>query len=461
MAKSNNIEQKIKESFESVEHKAPENLWSNISDRLYGNATELDDKVKSSFESSTDKAPEGIWAGIDKQLTIDKGWTKVRSLLQRRTFYKWTKRVAAFLIFLFFVTPEYGNLLPDTKGELNDNTVFIAENGFQANTGKAQKKVVKTEHFSKKSNLVQANNTDSSDKKEMSTLNVLTAKLKEPLTTNKENSENTYSKGSNPISESNLTKKEALASQTEKNEEKNNLDVIGSQLLARLPIKQVRFLGTNNENIELIDINVELPKETKYEFGLFTALNTTALINNRTKRAFDSRSLVAFNPTVGTNLGLQFVYHFKEKHSVVSNLTYATIHQSYESYSGGSFNEESLEINFVRLQGMYQFKYKRFDISKTAFNVKLGPYLGYMSSSSYSINDESKVESLDDLSNYDFGITLQLGQSYEFNKFVLDYGINADKGLKNLYKGTEKVPASFDRSTVLGLGGYVSFRYKF
>lgn len=461
MAKSNNIEQKIKESFESVEHKAPKNLWSNISDGLYENATEIDNKVKSSFESSTDKAPEGIWAGIDKQLTIDKGWTKVRSLLQRRTFYKWTKRVAAFLIFLFFVTPQYGDRLPDTKGELNNNTVSIAESGSQANTGKAQKEKVKTERFSEKSSSAQANNTDSSDKEENIASNILPAKSNKPLINSKENTENTYSKGSNHISESEQTKKETLASQTEKKEEKSNLDEIDSQVLAGLPIKSVRHLKTNNENSELIDNNVELPKETKYEFGLFTALNTTALVNNRTKRAFDSRSLVAFNPTVGTNLGLQFVYHFKEKHSVVSNLTYATIHQSYESYSGGSFNEESLEINFVRLQGMYQFKYKRFDISKTAFNLKFGPYLGYMTSSSYSINDEPKEEPLDDLSNYDFGITLQLGQSYEFNKFVLDYGINMDKGLTNLYKGTEKVPASFDRSTILGLGGYISFRYKF
>ncbi|MGM0477650.1 MAG: outer membrane beta-barrel protein [Bacteroidota bacterium] len=461
MAKPNNIEQKIKESFENVQRQAPENLWSKIGDGLYGNATELDHKVKSSFESNTEKAPEGIWAGIDKQLTIDKGWKKVRSLLQRRTFYKWTKRVAAFLIFLLFVTPEYGDRLPDTQGELNNNTVSITKNGLQAKSGQTQEDEIKRERFNQESGSAQAKNTDSSDKEESIALNILTGKSNKPLTSSKENSENTDSKGSNLISASEPREKEILASQTEENEEKSNLDLIDAQVLAGLPIKQVRLLETNNENSELIDIKVELPKETKYEFGLFTALNTTALVNNRTRRAFDSRSLVAFNPTIGTNLGLQFVYHLKEKHAFVGNLTYATIHQSYESFNGGSFNEESLEMNYVRLQGMYQFKYKRFDISKTALNLKFGPYLGYMSSSSYSLNDESKGERLDDLSKYDFGITLQLGQSYEFNKFVLDYGINVDKGLTNLYKGTEKVPASFDRSTVLGLGGYVSFRYKF
>jgi len=461
MAKSNNIEQKIKEGFESVEHKAPENLWSNISDGLYGKTAELDNKVKSSFDSSTDRAPEGIWAGIDKQLTIDKGWTKVRSLLQRRTFYKWTKRAAAILIFLFFVTSEYGDRFFVTKGELNNNTVSIAERDSQANTVNVQNEEFKTERFSKKSSSAKANTTGSPKNEESSVLSVLPAKSNEYLITNKENSEKTYSNRSNRISVGNQPKKETLASQTEQNEEKINSDLLNPQVLSHLPIKQVRFLEANNENLELIDIKVNLPKETKYELGLFTALNTTALVNNRTKTAFDSRSLVAFNPTIGTNLGLQFVYHFKEKHSVVSNLTYATIHQSYEAYSGGSFIKESTEMNFVRLQAMYQFKYKRFDISKTALNLKLGPYAGLMTGGSYSMDGDVKKKFIDDLKNYDFGVTFQIGQSYEFNKFVFDYGINLDKGLANLYKGTEKIPASFDRSTVLGLGGYISFRYKF
>lgn len=474
MAKSTNIEQKIKESFESVQHKAPQNLWSTINDGLSDNANDLDIKVKSSFETNTDKAPEGIWESIDKQLTIDKGWMRVHKLLQRRTFFKWTKRVAAFMIFLFFVTPEYGGRLSGSTEELNNNTNYIAAKETEPNTSLDQDKDSRTERLNSESGLDNINDTDFFIKKESYADNNLPTKFSEPsqsdLIQQKEGFPltkeviSTTEKGgavsTQDISKSTQKKIEFLAPGL-KNEDISKSDLTDLSTLATLPIRSVWSLKSFNENLELIEINIELPKETKVEFGLSTALNTTAIVNNRTRRALDSKSLIAFNPTLGTNMGLQFVYHFKEGHGVVGNLTYANINQSYGSFSNGRFNEEILKTNFVRLQAMYQYKYKRFDISKRALNLKFGPYAGLMTSSRYFVNGEEEKKFVDDLQNYDFGITLQLGQSYEFNKLVLDYGLNMDKGLANLNKGTQKIPASFDRATTLGFGCYVSLRYKF
>jgi hypothetical protein len=104
MDNSDHIERKIKEGFEGANHKAPEGLWSAINDGLGAKTSIIDEKIKSSFEHNDQRAPNTIWIKIDKQLTIDKGWRKVYAYLRLQTYYKWTKRVAALLVFLFLVT---------------------------------------------------------------------------------------------------------------------------------------------------------------------------------------------------------------------------------------------------------------------------------------------------------------------------------------------------------------------
>ena len=473
MAKSTNIEQKIKESFESVQHKAPENLWLNINNRLSGNTNELDNKVKSSFETNTDKAPEGIWESIDKQLTIDKGWIRVHKLLQRRTFFKWTKRVAAFIIFLFFVTPEYGDRFSGSREEFNNNTNYFTAKVTEPNTALNKGKDIRTERFNSESGSDDINNTDFSKKKESYADNNLPTKFSEPsqsyLIKQKDGFQltkeviSTSEKGmaviTQDFSKSRQNKYENLTSEWN-SEDKSRSDLTELAVMATLPIKSVRPLKAFAENLELIEINIELPKETKVEFGLYTALNSTSIINNATRRAFDAKSLVAYNPSLGSNLGFQFVYHFNANHSLASAVMQAGVRQSYNKYSNGSLNEEGINLNFMRLQTLYQFKHKRFHTQKSMFNMKVGPYFGFMTKSDFKINNQVQTEVLDNFNVYDIGLTLQVGHSVEWSKLILDYGLNMDKGLTNLYRGTDFVPASFDRTTLLGIGTYVSLRYK-
>lgn len=473
MAKSTNIEQKIKESFESAQHKAPQDLWSIINDGLSDNAIDLDNKVKSSFENNTDKAPEGIWESIDKQLTIDKGWTRVHKLLQRRTFYKWTKRVAAFMIFLFFVTPEYGDRISGSKEELNNNTNYFAVKESEPNTSLDLLKDSRTERVNSESGSDKINNNDFSKEKESYADNSLLTKFSEPSQSDLINQKEGFPSTKETISttkkggavstqgvlKSRKNKLENLTPEW-KGEDKSRSDFTELSTLATLPIKSVWSLKSFNENLELIEINTELLKETKIEFGLYTALNSTSIINNATRRAFDAKSLVAYNPSLGSNLGFQFIYHFNANHSLASAVMHAGVRQSYNKYGNGSLNEEVVNLNFIRLQTLYQFKYKRFHTQKSMFNVKVGPYFGIRTKSDFKINNQVQTEALDYFNGYDVGLTLQVGHSVEWSKLMLDYGLNMDKGLTNLYRGTDFVPASFDRTTLLGMGTYVSLRYK-
>lgn len=453
MAESDNIERKIKEGFESVQHKAPENLWSDISKSLHNKSSELDNKVKSSFLRNNANAPEGIWINIDKQLTIDRGWMKVHSLLQRRTFYKWTKRIAAFLIFLFLFAPEvkngFSNLESTKLSEKNDRL----PKDIQKTASREQDKLAEKTLFENLFNESQTNDSDKSLNNQQTNLATIDSEKDDfSLVSNVEKITLTSS----------YVDKDLYILKTEVTDYSQGYkdDFIDLQSVNSLPLKSLLSLPLTINQTELVDIVNKTPRETKFEIGLYTALNSTSIINNATRRAFDAKSLVAYNPSLGSNLGFQFIYHFNANHSLASAVMHAGVRQSYNKYGNGSLNEEVVNLNFIRLQTLYQFKYKRFHTQKSMFNVKVGPYFGFMTKSDFKINNQVQTEALDYFNGYDVGLTLQVGHSVEWSKLILDYGLNMDKGLTNLYRGTDFVPASFDRTTLLGIGTYVSLRYK-
>jgi hypothetical protein len=458
MAKSDHIGKKIKESFESNHQKAPADLWSKINTNLDSDAQRLDEKVKASFEINDNKAPRGIWEGIDKQLTIDRGWVKVHKILQRRTVLKWTKRVAAILIFLFFVSRD---LYPDAfYGAVNDRNINTKDHAsFVSKIDKTLDKIDQKIVASSPKNKIELGQL--SDKK----YDVLKEGDTKPL--NRNDISKNGGGTTNLLRKNNMgwsrSDKQIIVSDKDSSQlvSLNNSTRTISGFIAQLPIKRMNSLPLESlDSLSLTTKEYELDNK-RFEFGLYSMLNSTAIINNQTRRAFDAQSLTVFNPSFGTSLGFQFVYHFDAKHSLASGLMFSSLNQSYNKYGNGNLNTERLNLQFVRFQSLYQFSFKREPSQKSAFNAKIGPYLGYLVSSGYSVNDVTVSESIDYYKNIDFGLSLQVGHSYSFKNFVFDIGLNNDLGLINIYKGEGPLPPLFDRTTTLGIGVYTSIRYKF
>lgn len=490
MDNSDHIERKIKEGFEGANHKAPEGLWSAINDGLEIKTSIIDEKVKSSFEHNDQRAPNSIWIKIDKQLTIDKGWRKVYAYLRLQTYYKWTKRAAALLVFLFLVTAGILDYL--TKKE--SIKVSQKDNGFSKPEGqqipfKNHNKSIKT--VSTEKNIV--SNKSQAFETKLSNTEYLRSKNHIPkgATASKLNFDKsmlgdkstigTYTiplkiSSSNGVSENDLI---SLELNTDGFQDKKSLkDELstskqGDKILSvsvnstktnilKDSIDNASLRGDSLSILEMLDLlgieeNQQMNKIT-FEFGLTSAINTTAIINNKTSNSFDEESLTSFIPSIGSTIGLQFVVHLDNRHSLASSITHTGVNQSYNQFDNGRLNEEVINTSFVRMEPLYQFKYNRFGNNNRAINFKVGPYFGLVTRSRYTIN---KLPTSVAYNNYDFGFTLQFGHNFGFNKFVIDYGLNLDKGLTNLNKGTYEVPASFDKTTSLALGVYLSLRYKF
>ena len=498
MDNSDHIARKIKEGFESMDLKAPESFWSEINKKLDNQVNTIDEKVKSSFENTNEQAPKGIWLGIDKQLTIDKGWKKIYKYLQLQTFYKWTKRAAALLFLLFFVVIGLKNsFYKNDKAKLSHSNREFSQKEKQDGTLKNKDNATKTKSTEEnKKSYTTLNTIPSAVLLSESDINVQSSVKDRSTPSNSTNFDNnlyndlsiTDGKVENSLS-INKNAKNSEAIQYNENDvislEINSKDGVAENSLsdnitttisvsdslsnfaynndslmnADLPIDSTHNIPVQHNNIEIYENkqNTDV-KKTKFELGITTAINSTVIPNNTTTNSFNETSLVAFVPSFGSNIGLQFVYHIHEKHSLVGNLTHSSVSQAYNKFSNGRYNEEKINVSFIRLQPLYQFSYKRFDTSKTAINIKAGPTVGFITKNKRSINDIS--ESMN-YNNFDFGLTLQVGQSVDLNKLVLDYGLNLDKGLSNLNKGTSELPASFNKTSHLGVGAYISLRYKF
>jgi hypothetical protein len=498
MDNSDQISKKIKEGFERIESNAPDGIWSAINKNLDDQFDPIDEKVKSGFEQINQAAPKGIWEGIEKQLTIDKGWKKVYKYLRLQTFFKWARRTAAFLLLLIFVAIGF-------QYSLNKNEK-LKENYAELSQKEKENKTLEKGEDAPKITSAKENTSTDTKSKDISVVNLhhkVDAKHQHTEYSSSTTEKSIIPDVQFPKTLSTVNKHESVFMHTPVSAvaEHSNQNIVNQRVsmngyiddfvldnnlndkrnttttaalndsLAGHANKLDSLLITNaiadltpatskqqdhnypSEEDEKIAI-----KQPKFELGITTALNFTTVLNNTTRNSFDETSLVTFVPSFGTNLGVQFIYHLSEKHSLVGNLSHLTVNQAYRIFSNGQLNEEEINLGFICFQPLYQYSYKRLETQRTALNIKAGPLLGVATKRKMSINDMTQSITY---TNFDFGLTLQLGQSMSFQKLVIDYGLNFDSGLKNLNKGMNNLPASFDKTTHIDLGAYVSFRYTF
>ncbi len=469
MDNQDHIFRKIKEEFESSETKAPENLWAGISGHLDAKDSIIDEQVKLSFENLFEPAPARIWEGIDKQLTIDKGWKKVYNYLRLRTFFRRTRRIAAILLLVLFGATVLNNIF-HKGGKIrsinHQHQAISKEKELQitfSDDDTTSIPVASEEISSFGSPFVKSNPfSGESSSNLIAHGSALTFKEKNHVNDHVslhsgEDANPQYGK----IKELNqeLHQKYKVQDQISNNDSLKDIVIQNDTLKNGITAIDSNLTSINEkENNEIEDNrrNTER-KESRFELGMLMGINSTAIINNTTVNSFKETSLVSFVPSFGGNIGIQFVYHINDRHGFASNLTYTSINQQYEIFSSGSLNRELLHFNIIDFQPLYQFSYRQIKRPEKALNIKAGPFFGYITNSKRTVNNTSEPLPY---SQFDFGLTLQVGQSIEFNRLILDYGLNMESGLINLNKGVNNLPASIDRTTHLGLGAYLSLRYK-
>lgn len=489
MNNADRLSQKIKEGFEQNEFKVPNDLWTKINNNIENQDDILDGKVKSSFEKFNERAPERIWFGIEKQLTIDQAWKKIHHYLKLQTFYKWTKRSVAIIlivvigisIFNFSTQKNKENKVSLSK---NVKTIDVPKNLTTKILLKPNlKNLHKKSNVSKVVNHSENKSTYFTTDQEISQLfelhsfsqarkSLIDSTIKvninedRSLNTGYENFQtptfqNIESLNSKDCFLENCTSPTKVMFFLERADNytrlvKNNALINNRYLpnnLFKKPLDLDKDFPSTNVNNKF-----ENQKTTKFEIGLITALNTTALINETTINSLQETSLVSFVPSFGGNFGIQFGYNFDIRHSLIFNFTYSSLNQVYNTFSNGEFNNEKIHIDFNRFLPFYQFSFHRNKTNSNKMNLKLGPYFELVTNTTRTINNAPIPLNY---KNYDLGLTLQIGHNIKFQNYVFDYGLNIDKSLSDLNKGELNLSPTMNRTTYLAVGTYASFRYKF
>ncbi|QNR24580.1 hypothetical protein [Croceimicrobium hydrocarbonivorans] len=443
MAKDPNIDRKIRESFESAEFKAPEGIWQALDQSMSAGESQMDQKVKDSFEAQNAAAPESVWEGINRQLTIDKAWKGIDSYLNRQRLYRVLGRVAAILLLLFSIGWWWSNTGP-SKAIVDEPTPMHSEEQIQK-SDQPQEMLAPSElsHSPINGNQEQP------------------ANAKEPSFVLSPISGGNGSKGialhANQQIGANADAEQVLLT------EQSSDDAISQ---AELELKDWFDLGLEMPSLVLMERDFE-PKpqfrthpKTRFkawQMGLRYSWQRDYLSNSLFRESLDPRSLVRSNAVYSSAISAELYYRLNPTWSV--NLMWQQSRDwvfHYNTYEEGQYVDRKLELNYRRIGIGLNHHFRFGPQSKwPVLSMGVQPYYGFLNQATEAgINQTGSYTDA-------WGMELRIGQEWKSGDLLLYYGLATDFSLNNLYKGTDRIPADFNRTLYRSWGLYIGTRYGF
>lgn len=442
MKKANDISI-IRDSFNSIENKAPENVWSMLDNRLNqihpidakikdsfsGHAevtfpvpfsqivsrtgSNVDDSVKSSFEEYKVAAPEFLWNKIDAQLETDKVWLKMNNKIVVKS-QKWKTIIAAASITLLM------SLLPNFVREgigSGEFTLFEILEQTTVETAKLTNSEIKLKH-EPNGNII----------------------FVEP--------EIDFTKEQPELKSIPLIKDESFTN---------------SDLVNRLDFSQVQKVAVDYSfEFDLVP-QTELIEQTKqpkkFSVGITGGLNRTWVIDNETRLSFDKNSLIESKFVVGSSYGLTAQLDLNHRSFITANIFNSTSRNKIANFEEGNYGHKVSEIEFSQISVLYGLSFLHSPNRKWNFVSKLGGYFGMVRNSL--TRENNTLTSLND--NYkklDYGVVAQVAPQFQKGNFAFEIGVNYELGFRNLFAGNGLVSSHLNYTNNTELGLYFTLRYK-
>lgn len=464
MDEEKNIENKIKESFSSLNKSAPLNLWNKLSDKLPINDSDanIDSKIKEGFENLNKSAPTQIWHSVNKQLNIDKVWKKISKELDRRPiviFWRKITGVAALLLLLlggsfYMIKNNYSASAfsqqiqgPQKSKQITKPDVSRLTRPF-ISADKIKKDIAS------KSTSVQTKNVHSEMRSETGNTQVKKSPQKSNIPSLNISTVTISIEKSNEDFSPNLSSAEG--------------DTLSFTTLVPIQINLTDTASASElipQSLSLFDNTLKEPvvKKKRFEIGITYSYNNTWLINNNTRSSFDENSLIQTAPAYAASYGLIANYNIF-KSSALSTEFYINSKyvQKYDEFSDGKFNNRTVEFNYYKLTLLYQYNIPQpYNTIPSKYTFKGGVYGASLKSYKSGINQATLSES-DKYTTTDYGIRCAIGQEKTIRKIIIvGYGLNAEYGLKNIFKGNKQMPNNFNVTKNALIGAYVNLKYCF
>ena len=510
MEQDKDLDRIIKGSFEKVNQGAPDNLWGKLSSALDDDAVapvekekhldSLNDKIRESFSSLNKKAPRQVWPAINRQLNIERVWEGISSELDKNPFSWPLKRIAASILLLLISGTTIYLFMPANDPfsplalEAKENYVAqdipsvdsATEKSYQKASLMAAAKVIilpEQERVSASSpsvpSLVESSSSGTNPPQQSARFiskKTVGDKVSKVSSTNSE-----LPKVLDLVlfEEESSGAREELANMgaTNENQELTHWDIIPfdvkgksfnyEETRAALPLLKIHDNSTASEEEVVAAFEEEefieeksskAVKLRKFNAGPVITYNSSWLLNNETRSSYDKNSLISTDLTYKENWGLALNYPITEKSSIATEVyVVGKAGQQYRMYQEGEYLKKGLELRYFKLYVQYQQNFLFYGKNNSSWlTAKAGAYAGALQKKLGEIRQEEIS-----YANLDYGVKLAVGQENGFGRFILGYGISAERGLNNVFMGSERLPAEFNKTYIFNFGSYLNMRYIF
>lgn len=484
MANKKQFEHIIKESFDQQSHVAPSGMWDQLSAGLDEPIAEVnvDAKIKNSFESTRSKAPEFVFSNIEKQLNIDSVWLRINRILNLDRLWFWLRNVGIGLLVLGllfggiqWLQPERTNSeflvdieLPKTKTELLDfeqhNESFSKHEKPKQNTRSSIKSAHSnlSNNNNNNNNLGRNNSIDNLHKDELEEKSEHEFASNETKTIPEPDEElcpNVIFSSEGPINnEVELLKDSNLAIDT--------FMVLNSKAFVEFELDlETATISDSDLRIDPELSNeigkMKFRKKSPFYIGLIASYNKSTVNNIEYRISRIRTSLIKSTPAYSYSYGVMVAYALTPKDVLVSEFYINNQYkQTISGYDEGHYYQKRTQMDYSSISLLYERKFPFVFFEKQLnLAVKIGGYCSYLKQVRETV-DEVSLSTEHEFENSDYGLRFMLGQQTRISKVILDFGVNASYGFKNIYKGHVLKPAEFDRTNTYYLGIYLNLRYR-
>lgn len=471
MANRKKLDEEIKKSFEQINSKPPAGLWDKLSESLPKKNIDLStldqslyNKIKESYASIKESAPAYIWDNINKSLNIERAWKSISTELDKKQMILKYGKWAASLLFLLLSLAVYLSIdfiagRNETLSQIDENINTISDT-----LTYATKKDGNLQFTPAGDNLTsQKNEVSETTSLPLAGINgkKLFPDLKNRTTRNKANSNSEYITGGLDSPGLVNTKEETLNKTAIHFERSNELKFlrgmnIEKSLVTDLPgpitLQLVEFPET-----PITLFKNDLGWRAKVGIGLFYAYDNTWFLNHETKRSLEKGSLSTTEQTFVSNYGIVIQFSINPQSAISLDFQSSSkAEQNYYSFKRGHYIDEAIHLNYTKLAFLYHRSLFVNPMTSQRWVVAGGFYVASLNHSHSHRNGAE--ESLPYYAS-DLGLKLAVGQERKIGRFSVGYGIKTERGLKNIYIGTAKIPSDFNRTYNFSLGVYVNARY--
>ncbi|MBC5993991.1 hypothetical protein [Pontibacter cellulosilyticus] len=477
---------KIKNSFGQMNKKAPDLLWNGLSASLDENspvdaAPEPADpylykKIRESYSSQHRIAPSHVWQSINKQLNIDLVWTRVSKELDgaggiSRHRWQWTAVAATFLFMVglagaYFLSLEDSLILSGSNSGAPIQLTETLADGNLPNGSDVDKNNENTLDITEKQRLPQLGNGSESMSEHQENQQQEEISFHEDKDASKVSSKSAFGVPENiivhkastlPSTDNSLASlgsisksipSDFLETRTVVPDPLNKGIYAAFDSLGFRPMAEVQ----NNAAEEYEKKKVLL---SRFNLGLALSYHNSWLLNNETQRSFDRGSLISTSPTFKESIGLTLGYHFSSKSMISTEVHLAKSGQEYKTFGDGSYIRKGLELTYYKAYVQYQYNLLQNRKSLLSdITIKAGLFGGFL----YDKQGELR-ETQSRYSQYDYGVRGALGQEKRIGGLTVGYGMSVERGLRNIFLGSENMPARFNETYTLNIGPYLNLRY--